>query len=97
MGYGDFGRLLAVELPLATPAVVAGLRAAAVSTISLVSVGALIGVGGLGQLFVDGFQVNNTIEIWTGIVAIVLFALVVDALILAAGRVLSPWTREARA
>jgi osmoprotectant transport system permease protein len=97
MGYGDLGRLLAVELPLATPAVVAGLRAAAVSTISLVSVGALIGVGGLGQLFVDGFQVNNTIEIWTGIVAIVLFALVVDALILAAGRVLSPWTREARA
>src|SRR3712207_4018667 len=59
MGYGDLRRLLALELPLAAPALVAGLRAAAVSTISLVSVGALIGVGGLGQLLINGFQVDN--------------------------------------
>ncbi len=97
MGYGDLHRLLAVELPLAAPALVAGLRAAAVSTISLVSVGALIGVGGLGQLFVEGFQVDNATQVWAGIVATVLFALVVDALIVAAGRALTPWTREARA
>ena len=97
MGYGDLRRLLAVELPLAAPALVAGLRAAAVSTISLVSVGALIGTGGLGQLFVHGFQIDNPIEVWTGIVLTVAFALVVDALIVAAGRVLTPWTRAARA
>jgi osmoprotectant transport system permease protein len=96
MGYGAGRRLLAVELPLAAPAVVAGLRAAAVSTISLVSVGALIGVGGLGQLFIDGFQVDNAAEIWTGIAAIVLFALAVDALIVVAGRLLTPWSRGAR-
>jgi osmoprotectant transport system permease protein len=97
MGYGDLRRLLEVELPLAAPALVAGLRAAAVSTISLVSVGALIGVGGLGQLFINGFQVDNATAVWTGIFATVLFALVVDALIVAAGHLLTPWTREARA
>ncbi len=97
MGYGDLRRLLSVELPLAAPALVAGMRAAAVSTISLVSVGALIGVGGLGQLFINGFQIDNPIEIWTGIVVTIAFALVVDGLIVAAGHVLTPWTREARA
>ena len=95
MGYGDLRRLLTVELPLATPAVLAGLRAAAVSTISLVSVGALIGTGGLGELFVHGFQVDNPVEVWTGIVATVVFALAVDALIVAAGRPFTRWTRAA--
>ncbi len=97
MGYGDLRRLLSVELPLAAPALVAGLRAAAVSTISLVSVGALIGVGGLGQFFIEGFQVDNAVAVWTGILATVLFALAVDALIVTTGRLLTPWTREARA
>ena len=95
MGYGQLHRLLSVELPLAAPALVAGLRAAAVSTISLVSVGALIGTGGLGGFFIHGFQVDNPIEVWTGIVATVLFALAVDAVIVAAGRLLTPWTRAA--
>ena len=96
MGYGDLRRLLQVELPLAAPALVAGLRAAAVSTISLVSVGALIGTGGLGQLFIHGFQVDNPVEVWTGIVATVAFALAVDALIVVGARGLTPWTRVAR-
>ena len=69
MGYRQTRRLFAVELPIALPAIVAGLRLAAVSNISLVSVGALIGTGGLGQLFIHGFQIDNPIEIWTGIVA----------------------------
>ena len=93
MGYGDWRRLFSVELPLAAPALVAGLRAAAASTISLVSVGALIGSGGLGQLFIEGFQVDNPVEIWTGIVVTVLFALAVDAVIVTAGRLLTPWAR----
>jgi osmoprotectant transport system permease protein len=96
MGYRQTRRLFAVELPIALPAIVAGLRVAAVSNISLVSVGALIGTGGLGQLFIHGFQIDNPIEIWTGIVATLLLAVVVDLLIVAGGRLLTPWTRAAR-
>ena len=96
MGYKETRRLFAVELPLALPAIVAGLRVATVSTISLVSVGALIGSGGLGQLFIHGFQIDNPIEIWTGIVLTILLALVFDLLIVGGGRLLTPWTRAAR-
>jgi osmoprotectant transport system permease protein len=93
MGYRQTRRLLTVELPLAVPAIVAGLRVAAVSTISLVSVGALIGAGGLGQLFIHGFQIDNPIEIVAGIVLTVVLAFVVDVLLVVAGRVLTPWER----
>jgi osmoprotectant transport system permease protein len=96
MGYRQTRRLFAVELPIAVPAIIAGLRVAAVSNISLVSVGALIGTGGLGQLFIHGFQIDNPIEIWTGIVATLLLALVVDLLIVGGGRLLTPWTRAVR-
>ena len=93
MGYRETRRLFAVELPLALPAIVAGLRVAAVCNISLVSVGALIGTGGLGQLFIHGFQIDNPIEIWSGIALTVVLALVVDLLIVGGGRALTPWTR----
>lgn len=96
MGYRPWERLLKVELPLAVPALVAGLRAASVSTISLVSVGAVIGTGGLGQLFIHGFQIDNPVEIWVGLVATLLLALAADLLVVAAGRSSSPWTREVR-
>jgi len=96
MGYRETKRLFVVELPLALPAIVAGLRVATVSTISLVSVGALIGSGGLGQLFIHGFQIDNPIEIWTGIVVTILLALVLDLLIVFGGRLLTPWTRAVR-
>jgi osmoprotectant transport system permease protein len=96
MGYRDTRRLLTVELPLALPAIVAGMRVAAVSTISLVSVGALIGTGGLGQLFIHGFQIDNPIEIWTGIALTIALAFAVDLLIVGSGRVLTPWTRAGR-
>jgi osmoprotectant transport system permease protein len=95
MGYRPTARLLAVELPLAVPAIIAGLRVAAVSTISLVSVGAVIGTGGLGQLFIHGFQIDNPIEIWAGLVATVLLALSVDLLLVAFGRACTPWARAA--
>jgi len=96
MGYRQTRRLFAVELPIALPTIVAGLRVAAVSNISLVSVGALIGTGGLGQLFIHGFQIDNPIEIWTGIVLTLLLALVFDLVIVAGGRLLTPWTRVVR-
>ncbi len=78
------------------PVVVAGLRVAAVSNISLVTVGAVIGFGGLGQMFTDGFQRGIPAEIVTGIVLVLLLALVVDGLILLVGRFLTPWDRVGR-
>jgi osmoprotectant transport system permease protein len=93
MGYTPLRRFLAVDLPLSVPVVVAGLRVAAVSSISLVTVGAVIGFGGLGQMFTDGFQRDIPQEIVAGIVLVLVMALVVDGLILLAGRVLTPWDR----
>jgi osmoprotectant transport system permease protein len=93
MGYRPARRFFDVELPLAVPVLIAGLRVATVSNISLVSVGALIGVGGLGELFTEGFQLNFPTEIVTGIVLIMLLALLGDALLLAVGRLATPWVR----
>jgi osmoprotectant transport system permease protein len=93
MGYAPLRRFLAVELPLSVPVVLAGLRVAAVSNISLVTVGAVIGFGGLGKMFTDGFQRGIPEEIVAGIVLVLLLALVVDGLLLLAGRALTPWDR----
>ena len=93
MGYTPFRRFAAVELPLSVPVVVAGLRVATVSSISLVTVGALLGFGGLGRMFTDGFQRDIPAEIISGIVLVLLLALVVDALLLFLGRLITPWDR----
>jgi osmoprotectant transport system permease protein len=93
MGFRPARRFVAVELPLAVPVLVAGLRVATVSSISLVSVGALIGVGGLGELFTDGYQRDIPSEIVAGIVLTVALALLADAVLLAAGRLATPWQR----
>jgi osmoprotectant transport system permease protein len=95
MGYRAPRRFAAVELPLAIPVLVAGLRVATVSNVSLVSVGALIGIGGLGELFTEGFQRAFATEIITGIALIVVLALLADALLLVGGRLVTPWTRVA--
>jgi osmoprotectant transport system permease protein len=93
MGYGKTRLLLTVQLPLAIPAITAGLRVAAVSTISLVSVGALVGSGGLGQLFTDGFQRDISAEVQAGIVAVVVLAVVVDVAIVFMQWLATPWAR----
>lgn len=93
MGFRPARRFVAVELPLAVPVLVAGLRVAAVTNISLVSVGALIGVGGLGGLFTEGFQRNIPSEIVSGIALTVVLALLADAALLTAGRLATPWER----
>jgi osmoprotectant transport system permease protein len=92
VGYTPRRSLFAVELPLAVPAIIAGLRVAAVSTISLVSVGGVLGRGGLGFLFFEGYRRNRTSEIVAGIAASVVLALVVDLGLVLTRRVLSPWT-----
>jgi osmoprotectant transport system permease protein len=92
MGYGPLRRLVTVELPLATPVIIAGLRIGVVAGISLASVGQLIGVSSLGYLFVDGLQRSFTTEIWVGLALVILLALVCDLVLIAVRRVLTPWT-----
>ena len=96
LGYSAAGRFFQVELPLAGPVLLAGLRVVAVSTISLVTVSSLLGVDNLGLLFVDGFQRGIMAEVLTGIVATVLLALAVDGLLVLLGRVLMPWAGARR-
>ena len=94
-GYPPARRVLAVELPLAGPGLLAGLRVVAASTVSLVSVGALIGVPSLGTLF-TGFQRSFPTQIAAGIVGTLALALLIDATLVLAGKAAMPWTRGAR-
>lgn len=93
MGYGR-GRLLwEVELPLALPALLAGVRIATVSTVALTTVGAIVGYGGLGTLIVDGLDSLFKAQVLTASVICVLLAVVADLLLLGLQRALTPWTR----
>ncbi len=86
-----------VDLPLALPAFMAGLRIATVSTVALTTVGVLVGHGGLGQLITGGFAANfYRAEIVTGAVGCVLLALLADVLLAGVERALTPWTRGVR-
>ena len=96
IGYRPIMRLLKVELPLSIPVLVAGLRVVVVTNISMVSVGAVIGIGGLGTWFTEGYQANKSDQIVAGIIAILLLAFVVDMLILLAGQLATPWNRALR-
>jgi osmoprotectant transport system permease protein len=96
MGYGPARLFLRVDLPLALPAFMAGLRIATVSTVALVTVGVITGNGGLGQLIIGGLNANfYRAEIVTGAVGCVLLALVADVLLAGLERLLTPWTRAA--
>ncbi len=96
IGYGGGRRFWAVDLPLAGPAILAGLRVTAVSTISLATVGILVGVTNLGYLFTNGLQRRIVAEVLVGVVVVTLLALFIDRLIVLAGRVFMPWTRRPR-
>lgn len=93
VGYRPLTRILKVELPLAVPVLIASLRVVAVTNISMVSVGSVIGIGGLGTWFTEGYQANKSGQIIAGIIAIFVLAVVIDTLILLAGKVITPWTR----
>lgn len=97
MGYKRVRRLMSVELPLAVPVISAGLRVAAVSNVSIVSVATLIGVSQLGTLFMDGFSRSFLDPIVVGIVACVLLALLFDGAILGVTRLVTPWQRAGKA
>ncbi|MBW4041523.1 MAG: ABC transporter permease subunit [Acidobacteria bacterium] len=85
-----------VELPLAGPVLLAGVRVVSVSTISLATVAALVGIPSLGSFFTDGFQRNFAVETLTGLVAVLVVAAVFDLILGGLGRLLMPWNRRRR-
>ncbi len=93
MGYRPLRRLLTVDLPAAIPVVIAGLRVATVASISLVTVGSLIGIPGLGQLFTEGLNNDFITEIVTGLVLVAFWAILFDLLLVLIGWLLAPWAR----
>jgi osmoprotectant transport system permease protein len=93
MGFRPLRQLFGVELPMAIPVLFAGLRVATVANISLVSVGALVGAGGLGDLFTSGFQLGFIEPIIIGIVLSMLLAAACDTGLVLLQRRLTPWTR----
>lgn len=94
MGYTRRQMLLEIELPLALPVVVAGLRIATVTTVGLVTITALIGLGGLGQLILDGLNRLFTTPLILGSVLSVVLALTLDLVLVGVERALTPWARR---
>ena len=95
VGYPPITRMLKVELPLSIPVLVAGLRVVVVTNIAMVSVGSVIGIGGLGTWFTEGYQTDKSDQILAGIIVLFLLAIVIDILIVLAGRLATPWTHAA--
>jgi osmoprotectant transport system permease protein len=96
VGYRPIAQLLRVELPLSIPVLTAGLRVVVVTNISMVSVGSVIGIGGLGTWFTEGYQANKSDQIVAGIIAIFALAVVIDVALMLAGRLATPWERVSR-
>ncbi len=94
MGYTPMRLLIQVELPNALPSIIAGLRIAAVSTVALVTVGVVVGYGGLGQLMFRGLQSDYRAQIMTATVLCLALALVLDLALALLGRLAMPWARR---
>lgn len=93
MGYSSWRRFWAVDFPLAGPVLLAGLRVVAVSTVSLLTVGVVVGVDSLGYLFTNGSQRGIIESVLAGVVATVVIALLFDRILALLGAWLMPWTR----
>ena len=93
MGFTARQRLLGVQLPIAVPVIGAGMRVAAMSNVSLVSVASIIGISQLGQLFIVGDNTTSLPPIVLGLILFVLLALAFDAVILLGIRLATPWKR----
>lgn len=96
MGYSSWRRFWAVDFPLAGPVLLAGLRVVAVSTVSLLTVGVIVGVDSLGYLFTNGYQRGILESVLAGVVATVVIALLFDRILALLGAWLMPWTRAGR-
>jgi osmoprotectant transport system permease protein len=93
MGYRPLARLIRIELPLAIPAIMAGVRIATVTTIGLVTITALIGLGGLGQLILRGLIENFHTPLVVATVLSIVLALVADLALAGTQRLFVPWAR----
>ena len=93
LGHSAGAMFWRVDLPLAIPVLISGIRVVTVSTIGLVTISALIGVPSLGTLFTDGFQRGISAEVITGLVAVVILACLLDAICVLIGRKLTPWSQ----
>jgi osmoprotectant transport system permease protein len=93
MGYGGRRLLWRVQFPLALPTIMAGVRVAAVSTVALTTVGAVVGYGGLGDLIYNGLSTLFKAQVLTASVLCVLLALALDGVLLVAQRFATPWRR----
>lgn len=96
VGYRPLTRMLKVELPLSLPVLIASLRVVVVTNISMVAVGSVIGIGGLGTWFTEGYQADKSGQIVAGIIAIFVLAVLIDTAIMAVGRLITPWARAPR-
>jgi osmoprotectant transport system permease protein len=96
LGYGPTRLLFKVELPLALPVIMAGLRVATVSTVALVTVGAILTYGGLGDLLLLGVDQDFKAQIFAASVLCIALAVLLDIVLVAVQRLLTPWTRAAR-
>lgn len=96
MGYSRRQLLWRVEVPLAFPVILAGIRLATVTTIGLVTVAALIGKGGLGTFILTGFDRSFTTAMIVGAVLSLVLAVIVDAALVVTERIVTPWTRSRR-
>jgi osmoprotectant transport system permease protein len=92
MGYGPTRMLLTVDIPLALPVIMAGLRVATVSTVALTTIGSIVSYGGLGNLLAEGVQENFKAQILAASVLCVLLAVVLDVFLIGVQRILTPWT-----
>lgn len=91
MGTSRWRRAVGVELPLAVPVLAAGTRVVAVTNVSLVSVGAVIGIGGLGRLFTAGYQRSHPDQVLAGLIGVLVLAFLIDRVIVAARNRITPW------
>ncbi|MEA2973920.1 MAG: osmoprotectant transport system permease protein [Actinomycetota bacterium] len=97
MGLSPARRVFTVELPLAVPYIVTGIRVATVTTVGLVTVAAIVGEGGLGRLILDGLRRTFWTPMTVGASLSIILALVLDLSLWGLGRALTPWTRRRRA
>ncbi|HCB05951.1 MAG TPA: ABC transporter permease [Nocardioides bacterium] len=97
LGYGPTRLLFRVELPLALPVIMAGLRVATVSTVALTTIGSLVAYGGLGNLIKDGVNSNFRAELFTASLLCVVIAVLLDVVIVLTQRAMTPWARGVRA
>ena len=98
MGFGWLRRVVRVELPLAVPSIMAGVWIATVNTVALVTIGFAVGHGGLGSLITQGYKDNlYRQQVMTGVIGVVLLAIVLDLILLLIQRLLTPWMRAVAA